>query len=320
MSTILVTGSAGFIGFHTARHLLEDGETVIGIDNLNAYYSPKLKKDRNTILKKYKNYRFFCEDIGNFKNIEKIFKKHKIDKICHLAAQAGVRYSLINPFAYLKSNMDGFLVILELARKYNIQDIVYASSSSVYGNNKKVPFAETDRVDTPISLYAATKKANELMAHTYHHLFGLNLVGLRFFTVYGPWGRPDMALFSFTENIAQGKEIQLFNHGQMLRDFTYIEDIVDGLVSSLARVSKIKHAVINLGNNKPEKLSKFVELIEQSLGKKALKKYLPLQAGDLTVTRASVAKAKKLLGYTPRTKLEKGIPQFVEWWQNYTEH
>jgi UDP-glucuronate 4-epimerase len=211
------------------------------------------------------------------------------------------------------------LVILELARKYKVQDIVYASSSSVYGNNKKIPFAETDRVDTPISLYAATKKANELMAHTYHHLFGLNLVGLRFFTVYGPWGRPDMALFSFTENIAQGKEIQLFNKGNMLRDFTYIEDIVDGVVRALERVATIKHAVINLGNNKPEKLSKFVALIEKALGKTAQKKLLPMQPGDLQVTRASVTKAQKLLGYLPKTKLEKGIPQFVTWWQTQSK-
>lgn len=319
MTTILVTGSAGFIGFHTAKRLLDEGYFVIGIDNLNNYYTPKLKKSRNSILKKYTNYRFFCEDIGNLKSIEKIIKKHKIDKICHLAAQAGVRYSLIYPFVYLKSNMDGFLVILELARKYNIKDIVYASSSSVYGNNKKVPFSEADRVDTPISLYAATKKANELMAHTYHHLFGLNLIGLRFFTVYGPWGRPDMALFSFTENIAKGKEIQLFNQGNMLRDFTYIEDIVDGVVRALDRAAKLKHEVINLGNNKPEKLSKFVALIEQALGKTAIKKLMPIQLGDLPLTRASVAKAKRLLGYSPKTKLEKGIPQFVQWWQKYQQ-
>lgn len=317
MSTILVTGSAGFIGFHTAKRLLDDGHLVIGVDNLNAYYSPKLKKARNAILKKHKNYHFFCEDIGNIKAIEKIFKKYTLDKICHLAAQAGVRYSLINPFAYLKSNIDGFLVILELARKYNIKNIVYASSSSVYGNNKKVPFAETDRVDTPISLYAVTKKSNELMAHAYQHLFKLNLIGLRFFTVYGPWGRPDMALFDFTQNIAQGKAIQLFNQGNMLRDFTYIDDIVDGVVCALDSVESIKYAVINLGNNKPEKLSKFVSLIEKALDKTAQKKLLPMQPGDLPITCASITKAQKLLGYVPKTKLEKGIPQFVKWWQSY---
>ena len=315
MATILVTGSAGFIGFHTAQRLLNEGHTVVGIDNLNPYYTPKLKQARNAILKKHKSYVFYREDIGNLNRTAKIFKRHHIDKICHLAAQAGVRYSLVNPFAYLKSNIDGFLVILELARKHSINDIVYASSSSVYGNNKKVPFAEADRVDTPISLYAATKKANELMAHTYHHLFNINLIGLRFFTVYGPWGRPDMALFSFTENIAQGKEIQLFNHGNMLRDFTYIDDIVDGIVRALARVAQVKYEVINLGNNKPEKLSKFVTLIEKALDKTAQKKLLPMQPGDLPVTRASVAKAKRLLGYAPKTKLEKGIPAFVQWWQ-----
>ena len=244
---ILITGIAGFIGSHTAEALLKRGDRVVGVDNFNNYYDPSIKEDRIKRLKKSYKFSLHREDISNYQAIDKIVKKEKPDKICHLAAQAGVRYSLENPFIYLKSNIDGTLVMLETARHNNIKDFIYASSSSVYGGNKKVPFSETDPVDTPISLYAATKKANELMAHTYHKLFGLNTTGLRFFTVYGPYGRPDMALFIFTKNILEGKPIEIFNNGQMMRDFTYIDDIVSGIVASLDKSYPCE--IFNLGNS-----------------------------------------------------------------------
>ena len=317
MVKILVTGSAGFIGFHTAARLLRDGQQVVGVDDLNKYYDPKLKKARNKILRRNKNYRFYKGDIADYKNLEKIFRREKIRKICHLAAQAGVRYSRENPFVYLRSNLHGFVNILELAHKYKVREIVYASSSSVYGDNKKIPFAETDNVDRPISLYAATKKSNELLAHVYHKLYGLHLVGLRFFTVYGPWGRPDMALFKFTQKILAGKPIEVYNRGQMARDFTYIADIVDGICSALKKTKKINFAVLNLGNQQPEKLTAYIKILEKHLGRKAKQKLLPLQPGDIPRTCADIRRARKLLGYRPRYQLDKGIENFVEWYKSY---
>lgn len=313
MLKILVTGSAGFIGFHTAKKLLDRGDYVIGIDNFNNYYDPNLKEDRNKILKKYKNFKLYRIDFSDIKKLEKVFKKEKIDKICHLGAQAGVRYSLKQPEAYIKSNIVGMANILEMARKYKVKDFIFASSSSVYGNNKKVPFSEKDNVDKPISLYAATKKANELMAYTYHHLYGLNCTGLRFFTVYGPWGRPDMALFKFTRLIAQNKLIEIYNKGKHSRDFTYIDDIVDGVISALNKA--YPYEIINLGNNSPTNLLYFIKLIEKELGKKAKRKILPIQLGDVEKTSASITKAKKLLKFNPSIKIEKGIKRFINWYK-----
>lgn len=312
---VLVTGSAGFIGFHTAKKLLERGDTVIGIDNFNDYYDPKLKEDRNKILEKYKKFKLYRIDFSDYKRLEKVFKKEKINKICHLGAQTGVRFSLTHPFAYEESNVKGMLNLLEMARHYKIKDFIFASSSSVYGNSKKLPFCETDPVDTPISLYAATKKAGELIAYTYHHLYGLNCTGLRFFTVYGPWGRPDMALFKFTRLIAQNKPIEIYNKGKHSRDFTYIDDIIAGVVSALDK--SYPYEIINLGNNKPIDLLYFVSLIEKAFNKKATKKMLSLQAGDVEKTYADIRKAKKLLGFNPKTKIESGVTKFIDWYKKY---
>lgn len=309
---ILVTGGAGFIGFHVARALLERGDKVVIIDNFNDYYDPKLKHARIAQIKKYKSLTIIRADISNYKVMEKIFKKHGFDKICHMAAQAGVRYSLKNPLQYEKSNNLGMLTLLELARIYGIKDIVYASSSSVYGGNKKTPFSEKDRVDNPVSLYAATKKCNELYAYVYHKLYGLNCTGLRFFTVYGPWGRPDMALFKFVKNITEDKPIKVYNNGKMKRDFTYISDIVNGVLAAID--NPYPYEIINLGNNKPIELNKFIELIEKALGKKAKKKMAPMQKGDVIETFADIEKAKKLLKFKPEVKIEEGIRKFVEWY------
>ena len=317
MKKILVTGSAGFIGFHTTLRLLKDGWQVIGIDNLNQYYDPRLKKARNKILRRNKNYKFYKIDIADYQRLEKVFRKENFTKICHLAAQAGVRYSLENPFAYTHSNIDGFLNILELARKYIVKEIVYASSSSVYGDNTKTPFAETDQVDSPISLYAATKKSNELMARVYHKLYGLKFIGLRFFTVYGPWGRPDMALFKFTKNILADEPVSVYNKGKMARDFTYIDDITNGIIAAITKVNSVNFEILNLGNNQPERLTDFIKILEKQLGKKAQKKLLPMQAGDVLKTYADIRQAKKLLGYQPKYKLAEGIKNFVEWYKSY---
>ncbi|MDR2431116.1 MAG: SDR family NAD(P)-dependent oxidoreductase [Candidatus Margulisbacteria bacterium] len=317
MPKILVTGSAGFIGFHTALRLLKDGWQVAGVDNLNRYYDPALKKARNKILRRNKNYKFYRCDIADYKKLEKVFQKEKFTKICHLAAQAGVRYSLANPFAYIHSNIDGFLNILELAKKYRIKDIVYASSSSVYGGNAKLPFAESDRADTPVSLYAATKKSNELMAQAYHKLYRLNLVGLRFFTVYGPWGRPDMALFKFTRNILAGQPVDIYNRGRLARDFTYIDDLADGIISALNKTKNLGRAVFNLGGGKPERLTVLLKTLEKVLGQKARLKLLPMQAGDIPRTYADIRRARKVLGYAPKCTLETGIRNFVEWYKGY---
>jgi len=310
--TILLTGAAGFIGFHTAKALLERGDNVIGIDNLNNYYDPKLKTARLSILKKYPNFVFYKQNIE-----DDIKVKEKIDIICHLAAQAGVRYSIENPLIYEKSNMLGTLNIFEFARNNKINSIVFASSSSVYGNNNEVPFKESMQLDNPISLYAATKKANELYSYVYHHLFGINMIGLRFFTVYGPWGRPDMALFKFTKSILENKPIEVFNNGNLKRDFTYVDDIVSGVISAIDKVDKLKYEIINLGRGEPIKLMDFIKEIESATKKKAELKMLPNQAGDVNQTFADISNAKDFLGYEPKTSIKKGIYEFVEWYKEY---
>lgn len=313
----LVTGNAGFIGFHLTKRLLEKGQEVVGVDNLNPYYDPKLKRARLAILKKFPHFSFYQVDIAYKEELAKVFAENKIDKVCHLAAQAGVRYSLENPYLYEQSNMVGFLNLLELMRKYEVKSLVYASSSSVYGGIKKIPFNEKMKINKPISLYAATKAANELYAHVYHHLYGLNTIGLRFFTVYGPWGRPDMALFLFTKAILEDKPIKVFNQGQMKRDFTYVDDIVDGIMASLNKVSALGYEVFNLGCADPVNLLDFIKTIEKSLGKRAKKEFLPLQPGDVPNTFADVSKAKKLLDYQPRVKIEEGVGEFVNWYREY---
>ena len=312
---ILVTGGAGFIGFHVTKALLERGNNVVIIDNFNDYYDVKLKEARIKELGKNNNLDVIKADISDYDAINNIFKKHKFNKICHLAAQAGVRYSLENPFAYEKSNILGTLVTLEMARKHNIKDFVFASSSSVYGNNKKIPFSENDNVDKPVSLYAATKKSSELLAYTYYHLYGLNCTGLRFFTVYGEFGRPDMALIKFVKNILEDKPIDVYNNENMKRDFTYISDITNGILAAID--NPFPYEIINLGNGKPIELSYFIECIENALGKKAIKNMLPMQSGDVKITHADIKKAEKLLNYKPKIKIEEGIKRFVEWYKKY---
>lgn len=312
---ILVTGSAGFIGFSLSKKLLEDGRTVVGIDNLNKYYDVNLKKARLEILKSFDNFSFYKEDIQNLDALKDIFKQHQIDIICNLAAQAGVRYSLEDPFSYQKSNLEGFLNLLELAREYHISNFVYASSSSVYGSNKKVPFSVDDRVDNPISLYAATKKANELIAHAYSHLFNIPCTGLRYFTVYGPWGRPDMALFLFTDAILNNRPINVYNYGDMKRDFTYIDDIVAGTIAAIDRPAH--YDVFNLGNSKTEQLMKLIQILEGELGLEAKKNMMAMQPGDVKQTSADIQKTRELLGFDPKTTLEEGIKKFVEWYRDF---
>lgn len=312
---VLITGSAGFIGFFCAKKLLERGDEVVGVDNFNDYYDVSLKEGRNRILEGFVNFKSYRADFSDWEELGGIFKKENIDKICHLGAQAGVRYSLENPGAYERSNLKGTLNILEAARRFGVNDLVFASSSSVYGNNKNVPFSENDSVDNPVSLYAATKKANELMAATYRHLYGLNCTGLRFFTVIGPWGRPDMALFKFTKAISEGRPIPVYNHGRHKRDFTYIDDIVEGVVNALDR--PLPFEIINLGNNRPVELSNFIGLIEKGLGRKAEKEMLPMQPGDVKETCADISKAERLLGFRPRVPVEDGVGRFISW---YKEH
>ncbi|OGY94853.1 MAG: protein CapI [Candidatus Komeilibacteria bacterium RIFOXYC1_FULL_37_11] len=314
-TSILVTGSAGFIGFHVAKKLLEMGVRVIGIDNLNNYYDVNLKKDRNNILKKYKNYKFCKGDLANLNFIKKVLNSEKIDKVCHLAAQPGVRYSLINPQAYIQSNLIAFSHLIEEVRKHKIKDFIYASSSSVYGKNKKTPFSVEDNVDRPISLYAATKKSNELIAHAYHHLFGINCTGLRFFTVYGPYSRPDMSPIIFSKAISQNQVIKVFNYGKMKRDFTYIDDIVDGVLSALHH--SYPYEIFNLGNNRPINLQYFIALLEKNIGQKAKKKLLPMQPGDILSTAADIKNSQKKLGFTPKTPIEEGIKKFTDWYKEY---
>jgi len=313
----MVTGTAGFIGFHLAGALLREGYSVIGVDNLNDYYSVELKEARSEKLRAYPEFTEQRVDISNIEEFGQIFQKYKISRICHLAAQAGVRYSIEHPHVYEQSNLAAFLNVLEMTRHNNVPRLVYASSSSVYGGNTNMPFSETDRVDTPISLYAATKKANELMAHCYSHLYGFQTVGLRFFTVYGPWGRPDMAMWLFAEAIRKDKPIKVFNYGNMKRDFTYIDDIVNGIRGALFAEGLEKYEVFNLGNHKSEQLMDMIALIEKEMGKKAEKEMLPMQPGDVPESYADVEKAHIKLGFTPSTSISEGIPAFIGW---YKEH
>ena len=313
MKKILVTGSAGFIGFYVSKNLLTRGFSVVGIDNFNSYYSPELKESRNKILENYKNYKLYRGDLNNKEFIQTVFRENKFDKVCHLAAQAGVRYSLTNPEVYISSNIVGFLNILEAMRYNNIKELVYASSSSVYGDNKKSPFSVDDRTDKPISIYAVTKKSNELMAYVYHHLFGINMIGLRFFTVIGPFGRPDMAPFLFADAIIKNKEIKIFNFGKMLRDFTYVEDISDGVIRALEKVKGFK--IFNLGSDKPVKLEYFISCLERELDTKAIKKYIDAQPGDVLETHADIKNTKKELGWKPKTPIEEAVHLFVEWYK-----
>lgn len=313
MATILITGIAGFIGSSTAHVLAGRGDTVIGVDNFNSYYDPTLKRSR---AKRLEGKATIHEvDITDLEGLKKVFSQYKIDKVCHLAAQAGVRYSIENPFAYEQANNVGTLNILEMCRHQGIKTLVYASSSSVYGGNTKIPFSVEDAVDKPISLYAATKKYNELMAYTYHHLFGLHCTGLRFFTVYGPWGRPDMALFKFTENTLQGKPIDVYNHGKMKRDFTYVSDIVAGIIASLDK--SYPYEVFNLGNSSTVELNYFIECVEKELGKNAIRNLMPMQPGDVPETSADIDKSRKMLGFDPKVKIEEGIREFIKWYRDY---
>ena len=314
-NTILVTGAAGFIGFHVSRKLLEAGNRVVGLDNLNNYYDVSLKKARLDILRPYKDFIFYKEDIQNLLGLRAIFQSHQIGRVCNLAAQAGVRHSLKDPFPYQKSNLEGFLNLLEMAREYEVDNFVYASSSSVYGSNKKIPFSVDDRVDTPVSLYGATKKANELMAHAYNHLYDIPCTGLRFFTVYGPWGRPDMALFLFTEAVLNNRPINVYNHGRMKRDFTYIDDIVEGTTAALERPFPCE--VFNLGNSNTVELLDFISIIEEELGLEAQKNMMPLQPGDVQETSADIQKSKEMLGFNPKTSIREGIRGFLAWYRKY---
>jgi UDP-glucuronate 4-epimerase len=329
---ILVTGAAGFIGFHTCIKLIDQGHEVYGIDNINNYYDPKLKFDRlselgfnktkATIFKKevqsskYERLRFSRIDLVDDISIDNLFEVEQFEVVCNLAAQAGVRYSIENPKAYIDSNISGFLNILEGCRNHNVKHLVYASSSSVYGENKKVPFEITDNVDYPISLYAATKKSNELMAHTYGHLYGFKTTGLRFFTVYGPWGRPDMAYYIFTEAISNNQPIKLFNNGKMERDFTYIDDIVSGVTKIIEKNIDLRehYKIYNIGNNKTESLIDFITAIEKAIGKKAIKEYLPMQLGDVPRTYADINNLLKDYNYKPSTTISSGLELFVNWY------
>ena len=327
----LVTGAAGFIGFYVSKQLLALGHNVTGIDNLNDYYDVKLKQDRLAQLTVLPNFTFVQLDLADRDGIADLFTKSGFERVIHLGAQAGVRYSLENPMAYADSNLIGMLTILEGCRRHNVGHLVYASSSSVYGMNTKMPFATSDRVDHPVSLYAATKKANELMAHTYSHLYGVPTTGLRFFTVYGPWGRPDMAMFLFTKAILEGKPIKVFNHGQMQRDFTYIDDIVEGIVriqdkppvanknwdGTNASESNAPYKIFNIGNNQPVKLMTFIEAIEKATGKTAVKEYLPMQDGDVPATFADIDDLQAAVGFKPATPIEQGVKSFVDWYQHY---
>ncbi|MCF7817346.1 MAG: GDP-mannose 4,6-dehydratase [Kiritimatiellales bacterium] len=314
---ILVTGSAGFIGFHTAKALLADGHEVVGLDNFNDYYDVGLKEARHAQLEAMPGYAGVRGDLYDYELLHQLIQSHRIDRICHLAAQAGVRYSIQNPFAYQESNLKGFLNILEICRNHDISRLVYASSSSVYGGNTKVPFCETDVVDHPVSLYAATKKANELMAHAYSHLYGFQAVGLRFFTVYGPWGRPDMAYWLFTDAILRKRPIKVFNHGDMQRDFTYIDDIVLGIKAALFAEGLDPYEIFNLGNNQPEQLMDMIQYLSDALGVEPELEMLPMQDGDVHITYADIDKAKAKLGYQPSVSLREGLEHFVRWYKDY---
>jgi UDP-glucuronate 4-epimerase len=330
---LLVTGAAGFIGFHTSRLLLERGDEVVGLDNLNAYYDPALKDARLEILLGYPAFRFEKIDVADREAMQEVFRREKFERVVHLAAQAGVRYSLENPHAYVHSNVTGFLQVIEGCRRNDVEHLVYASTSSVYGANTRMPFSEGQGVDHPLTLYAATKRSNELMAHSYSSLYGLPTTGLRFFTVYGPWGRPDMALFLFTKNILAGLPIDVFNEGFHQRDFTYVDDIVKGVAAALDQVaapdpdwdsdhpnpgtSSAPFRIYNIGNQTPVALMRYIEVLEQALGKTAKKNLMPLQQGDVPDTWADVEALARDVGYRPATNLETGVKRFVEWYLAY---
>lgn len=333
MHKVLVTGAAGFIGFHLTQKLISKGFKVSGIDNLNDYYDVQLKRDRLAILKKLDNFDFTELNLTDKTGLEKLFKSSSFDYVVNLAAQAGVRYSLVNPYAYLESNLQGFLNILECCRHNSIKHLVYASSSSVYGANRKMPFSVHDNVDHPLSLYAASKKSNELMAHTYSSLFNVPTTGLRFFTVYGPFGRPDMALFLFTKAILEGRAIDVYNHGKMKRDFTYVEDIVESISRLVPHIAKpnpewngmtpdpgtsfAPYRIYNIGNSKPVELLAFIEAIERKLGRKAVRNLMPLQEGDVPETFANVEDLVREVDFKPDTSIETGIGKFIEWYIEY---
>ncbi len=333
LKNILVTGAAGFIGFHLSKRLMQDGYRVFGLDNINDYYDVRIKHGRLQRLQEGDQFKFFKIDLADQEGLSRVFAEHSIDAVVNLAAQAGVRYSLINPQAYVNSNLVGFVNILESCRHYKVKHLVFASSSSVYGANTKMPFSVHHNVDHPVSLYAASKKSNELMAHTYSHLFDLPCTGLRFFTVYGPWGRPDMALFLFTKAILEGKPIKVFNHGKMLRDFTYIDDIIEGVVRVMEHIpesnptwsgdapdpgtSYTPYKIYNIGNNNPVELSEFIAEIENALGLKAEKEFLGMQPGDVPATYADVDDLIQDVGFKPATPLSEGIQKFIAWYNSY---
>jgi len=333
LKTYLVTGAAGFIGFHFSKYLLDRGIHVVGLDNVNDYYSVQLKRDRLAQLQNNDQFDFVEADLIDRQAVDHVFSENKFDRVVHLAAQAGVRYSLTNPRAYIDSNIVGFINILESCRHAEVPHLTYASSSSVYGGSTQMPFSVHQNVDHPLSLYAATKKANELMAHTYSHLYRLPTTGLRFFTVYGPWGRPDMALFLFTKAILAGEPIDVFNHGRMQRDFTYIDDIVEGVYRTSEQIaesntewssdspdpgsSDAPYRLYNIGNNQPVELSHFIEVIEQSVGVKAIRNMLPMQPGDVPATYADISDLEEAVGFRPSTSIEDGIRQYVRWYQDY---
>ena len=333
MAKILVTGAAGFIGYSTSERLLARGDEVVGLDNVNDYYDPTLKEARLARLAPHAGFRLMRMELGDRDGVERVFREERFDRVIHLAAQAGVRYSLTHPHAYIESNLVGFLHILEGCRHHGVQHLTYASSSSVYGANTAMPFSVHHNVDHPVSLYAATKKANELMAHTYSHLYGLPTTGLRFFTVYGPWGRPDMALFLFTKAILEGKPIDVFNHGKMQRDFTYIDDIVEGVIRTSdhtaqsnpewnsdapdSATSKAPYRLYNIGNNNPVELMHLIATLELALGRTAEKRMLPIQPGDVPATYADVEALVQDVGFAPKTPIESGVQRFVAWYRNY---
>ncbi|MFW9871665.1 MAG: NAD-dependent epimerase/dehydratase family protein [Candidatus Thorarchaeota archaeon] len=315
MNKYLVTGSAGFIGFHLCKRLLEKGHEVVGVDNINDYYDPKLKNNRLQILENHKNFKFWYSNIQDSFTMTHIFNENKFDAVCNLAAQAGVLYSLKDPFTYYTSNIEGFGVMLDLVKTYNIKNFVYASSSSVYGSDSIAPYSEDQPCNSPSSLYAATKKSNELIAKSYNHVFGLNCTGLRFFTVYGPYGRPDMALFIFTKNILNNQPININNYGKMRRSFTYIDDVVDGTISALDK--PMGNEIINLGGDESIELMRYIEIIEKNLGMKAQKNLVPMPIGDVESSEADISKAKKLLNYDPKISVEEGIERFINWYNYY---
>lgn len=330
---VLVTGSAGFIGFHVARRLLDGGKQVLGLDNLNEYYDVNLKRARLRQLVERPGFRFIRADVADRQRMEQLFRAHRFDCVIHLAAQAGVRYSLTHPHAYIQANVVGFLNVLENCRQAGVRHLVFASSSSVYGANKHLPFSVHDNVDHPVSLYAATKKTDELMAHVYAYLYQLPVTGLRFFTVYGPWGRPDMALFHFTKSILEARPIEVYNHGKMHRDFTYVDDIVEGIVRVVEKIplpnpqwngeasgpgtSSAPYRIYNIGNNHPVELDKFISILEEKLGKKAKRILLPMQPGDVPATFAEIADLERDIGFKPKTPLREGIGRFVDWYLEY---